>query len=460
MFFTTHRPSSNQKTDWQSVFSCLLLVLSCSVASCGGATAGGGARASTWPAGAPSHANAPRGLGATSLERLDEIHATRHFCQTGPEVAVARGRALLASAGVTEAATRPNPTLLGAHDRSLTGERDHETVVGIEIPISLGGKRGLMKSAAAARQAQIELESSHQRLVAALSFRRAFVRASLARARLDVLQAQQDAYEFLVKKLERLEGSGENAQLDRDRLLVEAELSAAGRVSHELELTSQMAWLETVLDASVELTAELGELGGAAPPADGRTPATNPAVAALEKAAEASRIEADAARRKRVPDVDLFAGYRVVGSEASETGHGFSLSLSVPLTLFDHGQAEAQRAEARAAIASAKLGQTERQSRAERQAARQRLTAIAQTMPRLKKAVELAKKTENGAQRLYLAGEGELLAVMQATRSRTELELLLIELAGARADAIMTLVKARGRFAETELGAACNGAAP
>ena len=140
----------------------------------------------------------------TSSATLGEIAATRLFCETGPDVAVARGRAWLAASFVTEAALLPNPTFSSAHDRSVNADGEHETVIGLEVPLGIGGRRGLLQSAAAARQAQTQLETSHGRVISALSFRRTFVKASLTRARVDLLAARQRMLASLVNKLDKL----------------------------------------------------------------------------------------------------------------------------------------------------------------------------------------------------------------------------------------------------------------
>ena len=450
MLLPLPRSLCKTKTDRRSVFVLAALLGACAARSSPPAHVG------SVPGEGFAAARPDDGSKRMPPRELGEVEATKRFCEAGPEAAVARGRALLARAVGSAADPLPNPTLSASHDRSLNAERDHETVVGIEVPLGIGGRRWLLQDAAAARQAQTELEAAHDRVMAAVSFRRAFVRASLASARVTLLRKRLGPYRSLLEKIDKLQTGGENAQLDRDRLQIEAELGAASAASQERELEAQTAWLEAVLEAPVELTDDPSRVAGAADLPDRRGPGSL-RVAALGKAAEASKIEADAARRRSVPDVDLFAGYRNVGAEGAETGHGFSLAVSLPLTLFDHGQAEARRAEAEASLASAKAARAEQRSRAAERAARARLAAIDRAAPRLKEALALAEKTEQGTERLYLAGESSLSDVLQANRSRTELELALFELAAARADALLSIVEARGRFAEPELDAACAG---
>ena len=447
MFRSWLPQTRDSKTDHRSVFAFLLLVTACATqpppADRGGVLGpSSGHDSKDTPTPAPAKRT---GAG------LDELAATKRFCLTGPEAAVARGKLLLGDAMVAQADVLPNPTLSVEHNRSFTGEQDHETVIGIGVPLGIGGRRWILQDAAAARRAQTELEAASGRVIAAVSFRRTFVSASLSQARVGLYEQRQKVYEGLVEKLDKLEGGGENAQLDRDRLQVQAEISGAGALRDKRELLARRAWLEAIVGASISLTSDLEQLAGSA----GDAPGDNPKVAALEKSAEASAIEADAARRRWVPDVTLFGGYRHSGGKGIDGGNGVSLGLSVPLTFFDHGQGEAQRAQANASIAQARVEKQRRLIRATESEVTARLAVIAEATPQLQKALQLAKKTEQGTQRLFLAGETKLLDVVQATQSRTALELALIDLAAARADALLARMGARGRFDEPALDEAC-----
>lgn len=427
------------KTDRWSVFCLVLGVLGCAAA----------------PAPSmPSPVPAPATKGKSTAARLDEVSATTRFCEVGPEEALARGRAALAEANVQATEVRPNPILSATHERILTGRDLHETVLGLEVPMSLGGRRGLLRRAARMRQAQRAVASKGDLLEAAVAFRASFILAALTRSRLRLMTARWKDYESLVQRLDRLQGGGEHAGLDRDRLRVESALVATEAANLRLELEGQRAWLEAVVGATVALPDRPGPPTLDGVPNGRRLP---PRVAALRLSAQASQLEAAAARRRSVPDADLFVGYRTAGGGGSGTGHGFTLGLSLPLTFFDHGQAEARRAEAQASIASAEAAKEELRARASSGAARAKLRAIADAEPQVGEAIALARKTEAGAKRLYLEGEGNLLDVLQAARSRSELELAFVELVATRAQATLELARAEGRFVETELNSACGG---
>lgn len=448
-----------QKTDWRSVFLVVASTAGCAATPthAAGMTTLDTPQAS--PAALPSGGGGEASGAGDGGRRLAELPATKRFCNTGPQAAIVRGQALFGAALVAQSEVLPNPTLTATHAQSLSGERDFETNVGITIPLGIGGARWLLQDAAVARQAQNELQASHNRMMAALTYRGAFVRASLSRARLAQRLEQQKRYEDFIAALTKLEGGGESAQLDLDRLRVEAELSAVGAAKQRRELDAQQAWLEAVIDSGVALTEDLELLAGGAAAVDAENE-TSQQIAALEQSARASTIEADAARRRAVPDVKLYAGYRTIGGETIDTGHGFQVGLSFPLTFFDHGQGDAQRAEAKATVANAQVERRRRMATANIAAAKKRLAALASIAPRIDKALELAQKTEDGERRLYLADEASLLDVLQAANRRAQLELALIDIAEAKADALLTLARARGHFAETELDRACAGSTP
>src|SRR5688572_17467421 len=73
-------------------------------------------------------------------EPLDELGATLHVCSQGPDAAVARAARVRGAAQVTAASVLPNPSLVAEHQRTLRGSRERETVVGVSIPLGLGGE--------------------------------------------------------------------------------------------------------------------------------------------------------------------------------------------------------------------------------------------------------------------------------------------------------------------------------
>ena len=393
-------------------------------------------------------------LNATA-QGLDEAAATGRFCRQGPDAAVARGRGLVAAAEQAERDVWPNPKLVAGHERVFGAEGENETVVGLEVTLGTGGRRFLLQDVAAARRAQRELEVVGERLQAALAFRRAFVRAAADRARLAVKQRRLGAYAALLAKLRRLQKGGESARYDARRLQLQAQLGAAEVARLQAQSASQRVWLQTVLGAAVDLDGSHHAWAG------GRRPALregeHPRVATLRAGARVSALQARAERRRWVPELDLFAGYRNVAGATRDVRHGFSFSLGVPLTFFDHGQGQARRAEAEGVLARARAERAKRYLKAERARAATRLQSLEAGAGRLAKVLQAARKLARDAERLYLADEAQLLDVLAAQRQVLAAELSRIESAAAIAEARLALMGASGRWGEPRLQALCGG---
>jgi cobalt-zinc-cadmium efflux system outer membrane protein len=424
---TTHP----QKTDRQSVFWLVSLVL-------------------LWLALQPAVAHA---------DGLDELQATARLCQRGAERAVARGQRLLGEALEADADVLPNPMVSASHDRTFSGEREHETTVGVQIPLGIGGGHFVRQDAAAAKRAQLELEGASTVFDSALAFRRAYARASLAAARLEAMRRQLAARERLLQRLERLGKAGESASYDVRRLRNDAELLRASATALDGEVRGQRAWLGAIAGTTVELSPAVDQLGGHAGAA-GAADAPHPRVAVLEASARASALMASAARRRWVPDVDLFAGYLNQGGANRATGHGISVGISVPLVLFDHGQGEAQRAEAQHTLALARAERVKRDLRAQQVSARARLETLSPARAHLEDALVQAHALERDAERLYLAGEAPMLEVLEALRHVGALQQARIDLAERSANAKLDWIAARGRFSEALLSDACTRRSP
>ncbi|MGK4006834.1 TolC family protein [Sorangium sp. So ce1036] len=99
---------------------------------------------------------------------LDEGAAARRVCAEGPAAAAARAERLRGEAAVTAAGVLPNPSLSIQHQRTLSGPAERETVVGLSVPLGLGGQRFLLQDAARALREQALSEAHATRFDAVL----------------------------------------------------------------------------------------------------------------------------------------------------------------------------------------------------------------------------------------------------------------------------------------------------
>jgi len=399
-------------------------------------------------------AAAPTSAHAQAPTELGEIDAAIRAC-TGPGAALARARAMQGDAAVSAADVLPNPDVSIEHNRSLSGPLDHETIVGLAIPLGIGGARFARQDAAEAQKQAFLVEATAGRFEIARQVRQAIARASLEMARLEVLAEQQKAIEAFITRLSKLAEGGEASAYDVLRLKSQHAALALQLKPRRAKLAAERAWLEALVGAPVAIDS------GAAPrlqQAVGRagapSSAEHPSIISLRKQADAHRLQATAAERRWAPDVDVFVGYRMVGADASQTGHGVALGLSFPLTFFDYGQGEARRARADAALYDARAELTQRRSEADRRAAQAELEVLG-TGAEDQQALTLATRWVTDAGKLYEAGEGSMLDVLEALRTRTEAKLAQLDLAERKLESHLLWMRSTGVLLDTRLEAAC-----
>jgi cobalt-zinc-cadmium efflux system outer membrane protein len=399
---------------------------------------------------APSSARADSGPG--------EDAGILRVCREGPAAAAARAIRARGDAEVTAAGVLPNPDLVVEHQRALgDGADDRETVLGLRVPLRLSGRRGLLEDAARARADGARADAADALLEQVLEYRAAYAAAVLDDARVAVLEAQQRALDGLSATIGALAKGGEAAGFDRLRQETEARAHRRALASARASAAAARATLEVWLGPVATLSsAELPTLSGSAELARraGAEPPTTPAMRGLEAASRASALEADAARRRWIPDLDVFAGYRAA-TATTETSHGVSLALTVPLTFFDHGQGEAARANAERAVTDATLAQLRRTREGAAKAAEQRLLALATAGEDVARAATSAQSVEDAATRLYTAGELSIAELLDAFRAAEDAKLAELALAEEAAAARIALMRARGTLFDSGLDEAC-----
>lgn len=387
---------------------------------------------------------------ASSATPLDERAAVQRLCAEGPDAAVAAAQRLAGEADVRAASVRPNPSLVLEHQRALGGTTEHETVAGLSVPLGVGGRFGLLQDAAAERRRERDLGAEVSSFGAALTFREVYLAAALAQARAEILLSQQRVLDALGATIVGLERGGEAAAYDVLRQSAHARAHRRALASARAQAEGERARLEAWVGAPVTVALE-------APARSSTEPRTEtPRVARLEAEARAFALEARAAERRWVPDLELFAGYREA-TVAEDTGRGFSLGLTVPLTVFDHGQGEAARARADEALARAYAAEARRQQRTELAALRARLAALDSAADQ--DALPEAERLQAQALQLYAAGEATLTELLEALSAAEAARLDAVSLHAERAAIHLAMMRAAGTFFDDTLDRACRGGA-
>lgn len=407
--------------------------------------------ASAWSIASPVRAQ-PTAEPSPPRAGLDEIDAAVEACSAIGD-AVARARVMQGEAEVAAAEVLPNPDIGFNDNRSLTGPMDHETIVGLNVPLGLGGARFVRQDAAAADREAALLGAGQTGFEMALEVRARFARASLAAARIAVYQEQREAVASLIERVEKLAAGGEAASYDILRLRARQAASSLQAKPLRAAFEAERRWLETMVGATVAIDPRGSERLVASASRDPRG-ADHPTVARLQKQAEAERLRARAAERRWAPDVDVFVGYRTVGGLNQQRGHGLSVNLTVPLTFFDHGQGEAHRARARAELSEAQAATARRRFAAQRQEAAARDATLAAADAGTQ-AVRAADGWVIAAGKLYQAGEGSLLDVLEAFQARTRAKLAELDVLEQRVSARIAAMRAAGTLGHPRLEATC-----
>jgi cobalt-zinc-cadmium efflux system outer membrane protein len=394
---------------------------------------------------------------------LDEVSGARRVCEVGPAAAIARAQRLRGDAAVTAADVLPNPSLQAQHQQQLEGVPERETIVGLTVTLPVSGRRGLLQDAARARREQALADANATSFESALAFREAFAAAVLDEARLAALNEQQAALDKLAATVEGLAKGGESAGYDLLRQQSQVRIHRVAVASARARADASRALLEAWTGEAVTLPAvRLADLAGGAttPPVTPGTAATatapeHPRVASLEAGARASALEAEAARRRWIPDLQVFAGYRTLTDATGITSHGISLQLTVPLTMFDHGQAEAAQADADHAVAKAAAGSLKAENAARAKGSARKLETLEASAADADQTVTDAAVLVTKAIKLYAAGEASITELLDAHRAAEEARLSRIDLAEEVALARLARMRAAGSQRDAALDKAC-----
>jgi outer membrane protein, heavy metal efflux system len=339
----------------------------------------------------------------------------------------------IAESIVAQAGLPPNPTVAAAHERSsVTGGRGTESALQISQPFDISGRRTLRREAAERRLEAALWDRNAARNGLIAEVRQAFGQA-LYRQRVGVAlrawaQHIDDAYRVITELVKGGEASGyERRRLERERFAVEAR-KARAEAEHRRAVELLLGFTGTDRPAT---TAPVGELTPPAVPPLASVQAAlrnRPELQSLLVQAEAFDRERVAAERAWIPDLTFGAGVKRV-EEPGRNDTGPIVSLSIPLALFDRGQAAQKRASAEAAAVRAeqilRLNRWDAELRASWiQAQELRRAAIAFRKDTTTSSRELSRIAEAA----YRGGEATLLELLDAYRNELEAETTALEL--------------------------------
>jgi outer membrane protein, heavy metal efflux system len=374
------------------------------------------------------------GAGIAAAQEMTQEQALERFERESPQL-----RALAGRVAVTRAETRawslpPNPAATFSRE-DAAGAKDDFVMLQQSVP--LNGRLGLLRSAGSAQVSATEAEVAYQRLLLRSDFRTAVYAVLLAQQRVTLLEAWRRRLQDVVRILRERQQAGEGSVFDRMRGERELTDAAASLTSQQVALEQARSRLASYLAPGTE-PAALAVRGDfsfsedrALPPLPeilARAVAMRGDYVSGQRQLERVAFERRAATRVVIPDPILTAGLKT-STAPGRSGKGYVLSVTVPLAVFNRGQADRDR-----------LRATEERTQFEQAARRQQIESdvrAAYEAARLRRQAAADYSRELGntgtemtriAQVAYEEGDRGILELLDAHRVAMQSSLQVLEL--------------------------------
>ncbi len=346
------------------------------------------------------HRAVERGLSQDNLETLLEARES-----------AARGR--------TAAAGRwDNPELEYSREQlDLPAGDSEEQTWWLRQRINIAGVKGLERDAAArgldADLARIRLARRKWRA----DIRRRFYEALAEQQRLEVLARHHKRLREIATVVQQQIDHGEASRYDGLRVKQELALVGSDRARAEAELQAARERLFALVGGEAQPLA-----GGLVPALPQSTSidelvANHPRLAELEAQGDRSSLDAEAARRRRWPELTLGLGRKEL-NEPGLDAEGNTVSLGIEIPLFDRGSGEARQAESLAHQRRSDRALEARKLRADIRAARVNLRAQRRAALDVQASLESEPSSLTAiAESAYRGGEIGIMQLIDAYRT-------------------------------------------
>lgn len=383
--------------------------------------------------------------GLCSAQEWTETSVIQKFLEQTPYAREARARTAIAQAEARGRTLYANPSV--NYTREGAGLTEFFQA---EQAIPISGRLKLLRQAGDSYVLATTAEGAFDLWQARTNLRLAFYQALTGQERAAVYGAALKDIEDVIRVLREREREGEGARFDRIRtereraeLLAELELV---RAEAELDRARMLAFLppDTPLNSvagQIEMTP--GVLDAAA--LVQRALGAREDYRAEQRRLEQFRLEQQAAERLRIPEPVVTAGLKRADVGQNRIANGAAVSVSIPLPIFNKGQAEVARFSAEQERTSARLQLLSQQIRAAvegtvraynvRVQARDRYRQeLASTGPELVKIATVA----------YQEGEIGILQLLDAYRTQRQAQLRMLGIQAAVKEAQIELERIVG----------------
>jgi outer membrane protein, heavy metal efflux system len=333
-----------------------------------------------------------------------------------------------------------NPELTVAREY-VSGALGAETewTAGVTQSLGLNGANGRLRAAAEAEAQAVNAELKRRKAFRLADVRKAYAECGAASERVTI-HTEQDKRLRKVEQIIGLRGrDGDAAGYDLRRVRLEARSIAAQKALADGEVRAACATLSRLTgeaDARVKellftvlkpmrLTVETGS--------------DRSDLEAQRYRVAAAEAQADAARRQRLPDLAVGAGYKQ-RSDGGLSSRGPTISLGIRLPIFSGGSAS-RAAEARKRAVESELALSAVAVAADRDAALARAEAAYEAAQIAARTAEDARRISDIADASYQGGETDITDLIDGYRAGAEAQINAIDLAEralkARADHIL-----------------------
>jgi outer membrane protein, heavy metal efflux system len=382
---------------------------------------------------------------ALSAQEWTEAVVVQKFLEQSPRVREARARVAIVEAETRGRTLFTNPSF--NYSREGAGRTEFFQA---EQTLPLTGRLSFLRRAGAAMVQATEADGAFSLWQARSALRQAFYRVLAAQQSESIYASGLKEIEGVIRVLAERERQGEGSKFDRlrtdrERAEMLAELALV-RATAAIERSQLQAFLPdgTAIPA-VSGQLESPPLTVSAAQLTQRALAVREDYRAEQRRLEQYRLEQRAAERLRFPEPIINAGLKRATVGQGVTANGPVVGISIPLPVFNKGQAEVARYSAEQERVAARLDVLARQIRAAVEGAVQAYTIrqrardeyrgqLAQTGP------ELVKIATVG----YQEGELGILQLLDAYRVHRQAQLQMLEIEAAVKEAQIELEGAIG----------------
>jgi cobalt-zinc-cadmium efflux system outer membrane protein len=381
----------------------------------------------------------------SSAQEWTETSVVQKFLEQSPYAREARARAAIAQAEAKGRSLYANPSF--NYTREGAGLTEFFQA---EQTIPINGRLKLLRQAGDSAVRAIEAEAAFDIWQTRTALRLAFYRLLAAQERERVYSKGLKEIEDVIRVLRDREREGEGSKFDRmrterERAELLAELALV-RAEMELERSRLVAFLPPATEIATvggQIETSLGALNGTA--LVQRAMGARADFRAEQRRLEQFRLEERAADRLKIPEPVLNAGFKRADVGQNNIANGAVVGVTIPLPVFNKGQADVARYSAERERISARLQILTQRIRAAVEGTVRAFNVRVQSRDRYRQ--ELA---DSGPELIKIAtvayqeGEIGILQLLDAYRSQRQAQLRMLDIQAAVKEAQIELERVVG----------------